>query len=82
MTNQQIARLISPTRKHVWLIAAPKSGSPWLGAILESVYGWPRVPLLDCYDRREQESIGCAGESALLARAQDREEAAVKRKQL
>ena len=55
MTNQQIARLVSPTRKHVWLVAAPKSGSTWLGAMLDSVFGWPRVPLLDCYDRREQE---------------------------
>ncbi len=55
MTNQEIARRVSPSRKHVWLVAAPKSGSTWLGAMLESVFGWPRVPLLDCYDRREQE---------------------------
>ena len=55
MTNQQIAQAISPSRKHVWLVAAPKSGSTWLGAMLERVLGWPRVPLLDCYDRREQE---------------------------
>lgn len=55
MTNQQIAAQIRPDRKHVWLVAAPKSGSTWLGAMLEAVYGWPRVPLLDCYDRREQE---------------------------
>ena len=55
MTNQQIAAQVSLTRKHMWLVAAPKSGSTWLGTMLESVYGWPRVPLLDCYDRREQE---------------------------
>lgn len=55
VTNQQIARLVSSSRKHVWLVAAPKSGSTWLGAMLERVLGWPRVPLLDCYDRREQE---------------------------
>jgi hypothetical protein len=55
MTNQEIARQVSLNRKHVWLVAAPKSGSTWLGAMLESVFGWPRVPLLDCYDRREQE---------------------------
>ena len=55
MTNQEIARAVSPSRKHVWLIAAPKSGSTWLGAMLERALDWPRVPLLDCYDRREQE---------------------------
>ena len=55
MDNQTIASLVSPYRRHIWVVAAPKSGSTWLGAMLHEVLGWPRVPLLDCYDRREQE---------------------------
>ena len=53
--NQAIANLVSPYRRHIWLVAAPKSGSTWLGALLSEVLQWPSVPLLDCYDRREQE---------------------------
>jgi len=53
--TQRIASLVSPYRRHIWLIAGPKSGSTWLGAMLLDVLKWPRVPLLDCYDRREQE---------------------------
>lgn len=52
---QSIHSQVSPYRRHIWLVAAPKSGSTWLGAMLWDALKWPRVPLLEWYDRREQE---------------------------
>ena len=52
---QSIHSQVSPYRRHIWLVAAPKSGSTWLGAMLLDALKWPRVPLLEWYDRREQE---------------------------
>jgi hypothetical protein len=52
---QDIHSQVSPYRRHIWLIAAPKSGSTWLGAMLLEALKWRRVPMLEWYDRREQE---------------------------
>jgi hypothetical protein len=53
--NRSIATNVAPGRKHAWIIAAPKSGSTWLSALLEQLLGWPSIRLLNGHDRREQE---------------------------
>lgn len=50
-----IASRINPSRKHVWLVAAPKSGSTWLTVMLSELLGWPTDNLVTDYGRREQE---------------------------
>ncbi len=50
-----IANRIAPNRKHLWLVAPPKSGSTWLTVLLKQLLGWPEVALVNGYDRREQE---------------------------
>jgi hypothetical protein len=50
-----IASRVAATRKHVWIVAPPKSGSTWLTALLDRLLEWPLVPLVNGYDRREQE---------------------------
>ncbi|MFO0917647.1 MAG: sulfotransferase domain-containing protein [Planctomycetaceae bacterium] len=42
-------------RRQLWVIAAPKSGSTWLTAILENYLGWELRSLTSSFDRREQE---------------------------
>ena len=56
LEDQVLQQRISPGRKHAWLIAAPKSGSTWLSALLEKLLGW-RVLMLSggMGGRREQE---------------------------
>ena len=39
----------------MWVIAAPKTGSTWLSAMLENYLGWETRSLTHSYDRREQE---------------------------
>lgn len=51
-----ISTLISKRRKHLWLIAAPKSGSTWLTVILDNCLKWKQISLVPDYDRREQEA--------------------------
>ena len=43
------------TRMQMWVIAAPKTGSTWLSAMLENYLGWESRSLTHSYDRREQE---------------------------
>jgi hypothetical protein len=50
-----IAARISPSRKHAWLVAAPKSGSTWLTNMLRQLLGWQPTSLVATWDRREQE---------------------------
>lgn len=50
-----LVELVDPARKHVWLVAAPKSGSTWLNAILCNALGWPANSLAIGGERREQE---------------------------
>jgi hypothetical protein len=50
-----IAGRISPNRKHVWLVAAPKSGSTWLSELLADLLGWQTNRLVRWYHRREPE---------------------------
>ena len=50
-----IANRISPHRKHLWLVAAPKSGSTWLTSLLHSLLEWQWVAPVAGGDRREQE---------------------------
>jgi hypothetical protein len=50
-----LASRISPTRKHLWDVAAPKSGSTWLSAILSHLLGWYTNWLFIDPERREQE---------------------------
>jgi hypothetical protein len=46
---------ISPGRKHAWNIAAPKSGSTWLTALLEILLGWRKLGLAAKTGRNEAE---------------------------
>ena len=55
LDTEFILERISPRRKHVWLVAPPKSGSTWLTILLKQLLGWPMVPLVNGYERREQE---------------------------
>jgi hypothetical protein len=55
LDNTVIANRVAPGRKHVWLVAPPKSGSTWLSTLLRQLLGWPVVALVNGYDRREQE---------------------------
>ncbi len=50
-----IYSLVSKRRKHLWLIAAPKSGSTWLGVIIKNLLKWDTSALVSGYDRNEQE---------------------------
>jgi Sulfotransferase domain len=53
--DDAIARLVSPRRKHAWLVAAPKAGSTWLTRMLIHVLDWQPHSLVGEWDRREQE---------------------------
>jgi hypothetical protein len=55
LADDHIARRIDPSRKHLWLVAPPKSGSTWLGLLLEDALGWKSKCLLPDTERREQE---------------------------
>lgn len=50
-----IAGRVAPSRKHAWLVAAPKSGSTWLTRMLIQLLGWQPHMLVPTWDRREQE---------------------------
>jgi hypothetical protein len=50
-----IYRLISKTRKHVFIIAAPKSGSSWASCIFSNLLKWKEAMLTHNGGRREQE---------------------------
>ncbi len=50
-----IAGLIRQDRRHLWVVAAPKTGSTWMSVLLERALGWRRIPLVAHYGRREQE---------------------------
>ena len=53
--NDFIFWTISKKRKHVWIIAAPKSGSTWISAIFQELLKWKTSHLVNGYGRREQE---------------------------
>ena len=53
--NASIAARVRPERKHLWHVAAPKSGSTWLTTILRQLLGWRSNCLVNDWDRREQE---------------------------
>ncbi|MEM9773001.1 MAG: sulfotransferase domain-containing protein [Chloroflexota bacterium] len=55
VSDDAIYNMISTSRNHLWLIAAPKSGSTWLSRILLNYLEWPEVSLIYHYDHREQE---------------------------
>lgn len=55
LDDQVLETRIAPQRKHAWIIAAPKSGSTWLSALLEKLLGWRAVPLSGGAGRREGE---------------------------
>ncbi len=55
LSDEHIAGKISPTRKHLLLVAPPKSGSTWLGTLIEELLQWKAKPLLPDTERREQE---------------------------
>lgn len=54
-TDELIEYLVPRRRKHAALISSPKSGSTWLGTVLEPLLGWHILHLLPYYGRREQE---------------------------
>ncbi len=54
-SDKYIYSLLPRNRRHVWVIAAPKSGSTWLSAILQNYLGWEVRSLAKSFDRREQE---------------------------
>lgn len=47
--------LIPKHREQIWLIAATKSGSTWLSAILKNYLGWDARTITPAFGRREQE---------------------------
>ena len=55
LSDEILRQRIDPRRKHAWLIAAPKSGSTWLSALLEKLLGWQKLWLYGGLSRREQE---------------------------
>ncbi len=55
LDDRAIAARISPTRKHLWHVAAPKSGSTWLSAMLTELMGWQVLSVATGYERCEQE---------------------------
>ncbi|HEX3726888.1 MAG TPA: hypothetical protein VHV08_11625, partial [Pirellulales bacterium] len=50
-----IAERVKPGRKHVWISAAPKSGSTWFSLMVGWLLDWPTVRLTSGYDRKEHE---------------------------
>ncbi|MBS0205972.1 MAG: sulfotransferase domain-containing protein [Planctomycetes bacterium] len=54
-SDRFIYSLLTRNRSHMWVIAAPKSGSTWLSAILQNYLGWESRCLARVCDRREQE---------------------------
>lgn len=52
---EMIYSLMHGRRKHVWIIAAPKSGSTWLNYLLKNLLDWPSQPLVPAGGRRERE---------------------------
>lgn len=53
---ESIASLVNPTRRHLWHVAAPKTGSTWLTVLLQRVLGWDDNVLgVAGWDSREQE---------------------------
>ena len=62
-----IYSLLPRKRSHLWVIAAPKTGSTWLSKILENYLDWEVRSLTSAYDRREQEpSLRALAESASI----------------
>ena len=55
LDNAVIAARVDPNRKHLWLVAPPKSGSTWLTAMVSQLLQWPIVALTNGHGRREQE---------------------------
>ena len=55
LDDQVLGSRIALERKHAWIVAAPKSGSTWLSALLEDLLGWRAVGLSGGSCRREQE---------------------------
>jgi hypothetical protein len=53
--DETIYAQVSPKRKHLWVIAAPKSGSTWMSAILRNLLPWDVQPLAVRPRRREHE---------------------------
>jgi len=54
-SDSYIYSLLAQRRSHVWVIAAPKSGSTWLSVLLKAYLGWETRSLAFSFDRREQE---------------------------
>jgi hypothetical protein len=50
-----VLRRPSKRRKHAWIVAAPKSGSTWLTALLADSLRWRLAELVPGHDQREQE---------------------------
>lgn len=66
-SDRFIYSLLPPKRTHLWIIAAPKTGSTWLSKILENYLAWEVRSLTRSYDRREQEpSLRALAESASI----------------
>lgn len=58
-SNETIFNSIRNSNKYIWHIAAPKSGSTWLDAILRNIFEmdskrWEIRELVSSYDRKEQ----------------------------
>jgi len=60
-----IYSLLPRQRSHLWIVAAPKSGSTWLSVLLKRYLGWETRSLVFSFDRREQEpSLRALAEAA------------------
>ncbi len=64
-----IYSMLRKPRMQMWIIAAPKTGSTWLSAMLENYLGWESRQLTHSFDRREQEpSLRALAEAASIDR--------------
>ena len=66
-SDNYIYSLLPKTQMQMWVIAAPKTGSTWLSAMLENYLGWEARSLTHSFDRREQEpSLRALAEAASI----------------
>ena len=46
---------IPKERDHLWIVAAPKSGSTWVSVVLDEALGYRKLPLTKTFERQEQQ---------------------------
>jgi len=54
-SDDWIYERICKERKHLWIAAAPKSGSTWVSTVLEEALGYRKIALTRSFERLEQQ---------------------------